>query len=39
MASFIQHYLDYRRVGIARFAAFRFAWAVVGTRSKPMQIR
>ncbi len=39
MASFIQHYLDYRRVGIGRFAAFRFAWAVVSTRSRQMPIR
>lgn len=39
MASFIQHYLDYRRVGIGRWAALRFAWVVVTTRSKPMQIR
>ncbi len=39
MVSFIQHYLDYRRVGIGRLAALRFAWAVVATRSRPMQIR
>lgn len=39
MASFIQHYLDYRRVGIGRLSALRFAWAVVTTRSKPMQVR
>jgi hypothetical protein len=39
MASFIQHYLDYRRVGIGRLAALRFAWSVVTTRSRPMQIR
>jgi hypothetical protein len=39
MVSFIQHYLEYRRVGIGRLAALRFAWAVVSTRSRPMQIR
>jgi len=39
MVSLIQHYLEYRRVGIGRIAAFRFAWVVVTTRSKPMQIR
>jgi hypothetical protein len=32
MTSFIQRYLEYRRVGHARFAAFRFAWVVVSAK-------
>jgi len=39
MASFIQHYLEYRRVGLGRIASLHFAWVVVTTRRKPMSIR
>jgi hypothetical protein len=38
MASFIRHYLEYRRVGLGRISALHFAWVVVTTRSKPMSI-
>lgn len=39
MASLIRYYLDYRRVGLGRVAALRFAWTMVMTRSRPMSIR
>ena len=28
MASFIQRYLEYRRVGLARIAALHYAWVI-----------
>jgi len=39
MASLIQLYLEYRRVGLGRLTALRYAWAVVATRRRPMSIR
>jgi hypothetical protein len=39
MASLIQHYREYRRVGLGRLASLHYAWVVVTTRSKPMSIR
>ena len=39
MGSLVHYYLDYRRVGLGRLAAFRFAWTMVTTRSRPMSIR
>jgi hypothetical protein len=39
MLQLLQRYLQYRRVGFGRLAAFRFAWLVVTTRSRPMSIR
>jgi hypothetical protein len=39
MASFIQLYLEYRRVGLSRMAALHYAWVVVATRRRPMSIR
>jgi len=39
MASLIQLYLEYRRVGLGRLAALRYAWIIVATRRRPMSIR
>jgi len=39
MASLVQLYLEYRRVGLGRMAALRYAWVVVSTRRRPMSIR
>jgi hypothetical protein len=39
MASFVQLYLQYRRVGLGRMAALHYAWVVVTTRRRPMSIR
>jgi hypothetical protein len=38
MASFIRHYLEYRRVGLGRISSLHFAWVVVTTRSRPVSI-
>ena len=38
MSSLIQRYLEYRRVGHGRLAAFRFAWVVVAARRGPLHI-
>jgi hypothetical protein len=35
MSQFLQRYVQYRRVGFGRWAAFRFAWLVVTARAKP----
>jgi hypothetical protein len=31
MAQLLERYVQYRRVGFSRLAAFRFAWLVVGS--------
>jgi hypothetical protein len=39
MASFVQRYLEYRRVGLGRIAAFRFAWVISAARVRRIAIR
>jgi len=39
MASLIQLYLEYRRVGLGRLASFRYAWTIASTRRRPMSVR
>jgi hypothetical protein len=39
MSRLFRHYLGYRRVGIRRLDAFRFAWLVVGAGVKPAPLR
>ena len=34
-----RHYLEYRRVGFSRFNAFHFAWLVVMSGARPVQVR
>ena len=40
MVRLIQHYVGYRRVGLARIDAFRFAWLVAfaGARPHPLKV-
>lgn len=38
MTKFIQRYLEYRRVGYGRVAAFHFAW-MVATARRPLTTR
>jgi hypothetical protein len=39
MVRLYQRYLDYRRVGFKRTAAFRFAWLVVMAGADPIPVR
>ena len=39
MLQLLQRYLQYRRVGFGRVAAFHFAWLVVNSPSKPVSTR
>jgi hypothetical protein len=39
MASFVQRYLEYRRVGLGRIAAFRFAWVISAASVRRIAIR
>lgn len=35
MAQLLRHYIQYRRVGFGRMAAFHFAWLVATARVRP----
>ena len=39
MLQLLRRYLQYRRVGFGRLTAFRFAWLVVTSPSKPVSTR
>jgi hypothetical protein len=39
MLQLLQRYIQYRRVGFGRLAAFRFAWLVMTSPSKPPSTR
>jgi hypothetical protein len=39
MAQFLHRYMQYRRVGFGRLAAFHFAWLVTGAGARPAIVR
>jgi hypothetical protein len=39
MASFIQRYLEYRRVGLGRLASLHYAWVVLRASTRRVAIR
>ena len=39
MLQLLKRYIQYRRVGFGRLAAFRFAWLVMTSPSKPPSTR
>lgn len=34
-----RYYLEYRRVGLSRFDAFRFAWLVAMSGARPIPVK
>jgi hypothetical protein len=39
MTSLIQRYIEYRRVGFGRLAAFRYAWFIASVTPRRITIR